>query len=79
MSDLGCQDLVELVTEYDEGSLPRGDVARFDAHLARCDHCVDYLEQMRQTIRALGRLPQEPIPVRMRDELLEYFNSWKQE
>jgi predicted anti-sigma-YlaC factor YlaD len=55
--DLTCQELVELVTDYLEGALPPAEVARFDAHLVGCSHCRVYLEQMRLTIRALGRLP----------------------
>jgi anti-sigma factor RsiW len=73
-----CQDLVELVTECLEGTLSPTDGARFDAHLARCDHCAEYLEQMRQTIRALGRLPEESVPERVRDKVLGSFSSWKQ-
>lgn len=76
---MNCQELVELVTEYHEGNLASADVARVDAHLAQCDHCAEYLEQMRQTIRALGRLPQESLPERVRNALLAYFNLWKQE
>jgi hypothetical protein len=40
---LTCQELVELVTEYFEGTLPPVARARFDAHLAACDYCGAYL------------------------------------
>jgi anti-sigma factor RsiW len=52
-----CQELVELVTEYLEGTLPGPDRQRFEEHLAECPHCVAYLEQMRITIGLVGRLP----------------------
>ena len=80
MSDnntLTCQQLVELVTEYLEGAMPAADRARFDEHLAMCTGCRNYLDQMRQTIRVLGRLTEEAIPAQARDDLLGVFRSWK--
>jgi anti-sigma factor RsiW len=75
--DLPCQEHVELVTDYLENRLPRGTRARFETHLAQCSGCRTYLEQMRQTIRALGRLPTESIEPEARDRLLEVFRNWK--
>ena len=74
---LTCQELVELVTDYLEGTLPAADRARFEEHLAQCPNCSTYLEQMRQTIRALGMLPEESITPEARQELLEAFRNWK--
>ena len=56
MSELTCRDLVELVTDYLEGSLSRRDRARFDAHLAGCANCTEYVKQFRETIRLTGTL-----------------------
>src|SRR5439155_736558 len=42
--DLTCQELVELVTDYLDGTLPRRDRTRFDAHIADCGNCVAYFE-----------------------------------
>jgi anti-sigma factor RsiW len=75
--DLPCQELVELVTEYLEDRLPTGTRLRLEAHLARCSGCRTYLEQMRHTIRTLGRLPAESIQPEARDRLLEVFCDWK--
>ena len=75
--DLPCQELVELVTEYLENRLPDSTRVRFEAHLAQCSGCRTYLEQMRQTIRALGRLSSESIEPAARDRLLEVFRDWK--
>ena len=36
MSDLTCQEFVELVTDYFEGALDRETTARFDEHRALC-------------------------------------------
>jgi anti-sigma factor RsiW len=75
--DLPCQELVELVTEYLEDRLPDNTRVRFETHLAQCSGCRTYLEQMRQTMRALGRLPAESIEPAARDRLLEVFRDWK--
>lgn len=45
--ELTCQELIEHVTDYFEQALPAGARAIFDAHLADCDDCPMYLEQMR--------------------------------
>jgi anti-sigma factor RsiW len=75
--DLPCQELVELVTDYLEGGLPEPERVRFEAHLALCSGCHTYLEQMRQTIRAVGRLPEESIEPRAKQQLLTAFRDWR--
>jgi anti-sigma factor RsiW len=72
-----CSELVELVTEYLEGALPPDARARFEAHLKRCAPCAHYLEQMRLTVKALGRLPESSFSPAVRDELLGVFRHWK--
>jgi len=74
--ELTCQELVELVTEYLEGTLSPEDRVRFEAHLATCPGCRIYLEQMRQTIELLGRITEEMIPERAKEELLRAFRTW---
>ena len=53
--DLACRELVELVTDYLEGTLPSRERERFEAHLAECNACDAYVEQVRATIRLTGR------------------------
>jgi anti-sigma factor RsiW len=74
---LACRELVELVTDYLEGRLAAADRERFDAHIAGCDACTAYLEQMRQTLAALGHIPEESISVEAREELLVAFREWR--
>jgi anti-sigma factor RsiW len=78
-AELTCQELVELVTDYFEDALSARDRARFERHIAGCPHCTTYLEQMRITIRVLGRLPTETVSPDARDELLHAFQEWKRE
>jgi anti-sigma factor RsiW len=76
LPEMPCRELVELVTDYLEGRLSPRDHARFEAHLAECEYCETYLEQMRQTIRALGRVPEESLSADARDALLSAFRGW---
>jgi anti-sigma factor RsiW len=76
-SELSCHELVELVTDYLEGALPRRARARFDAHIRGCDHCTAYLEQMRTTIRLSGRLRPADLDPAARDALLAAFRDWQ--
>jgi anti-sigma factor RsiW len=75
--DLACRELVELVTDYFEDALPRRDRRRFERHVAGCDGCRTYVEQMRVTSRALGGLTEETISPEARDALLHAFRDWK--
>ena len=79
VDDLACKELVELVTEYLEDTLSPAERARFDAHLGQCDGCHTYLEQMRQTIGALGTLEEETAPEEAKRILLEAFRGWKKD
>jgi anti-sigma factor RsiW len=74
---LACIELVELVTDYLEGSLSRSDRARFEAHLGDCHGCTAYLEQFRETIRLTGTLREDDLVPAARDALLEQFRDWK--
>jgi anti-sigma factor RsiW len=72
-----CRQLVELVTEYVEGTLPDAARTRVDAHLAHCDGCGAYLEQMRMTLRVVGHLTAEDLDPRVERTLLDAFRAWK--
>ena len=74
---LTCRELVELVTDYLEGTLSRRDRARFDRHIAGCDGCTAYLAQFRETIRLTGELREEQLDPVARDALLREFRDWK--
>ena len=54
--EMPCQEIVEVITEYLEGTLSEPDRTRFEDHLAVCDLCLLYLEQMREMIGVLGRI-----------------------
>ena len=73
---LSCQEFVELVTDYLEGALEPGDLRRFEAHLADCDGCTGYLEQLRLTIRVTGAITTDDLSPDAERTLLEAFADW---
>jgi anti-sigma factor RsiW len=76
-SELVCQEMVELITDYLEGALTRSQRRRFEAHLAACEHCAEYVQQMRATIRLTGRLRAEDMTPAMREEFTELYRRWR--
>jgi anti-sigma factor RsiW len=76
LPEMPCRELVELVTEYLEDRLSPVDRARFEAHLAACDACRAFMDQFRDTIRSLGRLPEESLSPEARAALLAAFRGF---
>lgn len=79
---LSCRMLVEEVTEWMEGGLSTARRAELELHLVTCVGCTAYVEQLRQTSRALaetaelddGRPEGEP-PAQVRGALLDLFRQ----
>ena len=76
IAPIPCRELVELVTDYLEGALSPEQHARFENHIAGCDGCTTYLEQMRETIRLTGTLREHQISPAARAALLHAFRGW---
>ena len=68
--DIVCRDFVEEVTNYLEGKLSEAERRWTDEHLAQCDACRAYLEQMRATIAALKGLRVTEIEPALRAKIL---------
>ena len=75
--DLNCNEFVELVTAFLDGALDPETQQRFEAHLAGCDGCDVYLDQIRQTIRTVGELPARSMSPDARQTLLGAFRRWR--
>lgn len=78
-NELVCQQAVELVTDYLEGSLSRRDRRRFEAHLRQCPNCSAYLEQIRTTIALTGGVEAEELSADARQDLIELYRRWQSE
>jgi len=74
-----CQEVVELVSDYLEQSLPPGEASLFEQHVNFCDGCDWYLDQMRSTVATVGRLTEHDVPDETRERLLSAFREWRRE
>jgi anti-sigma factor RsiW len=73
---MDCNELVELVTAYLDGSLDPDTRSRFDLHLMECEGCENYLQQFRQTVRTVGSIGNDELDPAFRSRLLEAFKGF---
>lgn len=76
---LVCQQAVELMSDYLDGSLSRRDRQRLERHLAGCDACNAYLEQMRVTIVASGVVVADDLTPEVLETLTDLFRRFHEE
>jgi anti-sigma factor RsiW len=74
--EITCREMVELVTDYLEGTMPARRRRRFEHHLSGCEGCTKYLEQLRTTIALTYRVRVEAIPAEAVAPLLAAFRDW---
>ena len=74
---MDCNELVELVTAYLDGALDPDTRARFDLHLTECDGCENYLQQFRETVRAVGKIGNDELDPAFRTRLLDAFKDFR--
>jgi predicted anti-sigma-YlaC factor YlaD len=77
--DLVCQQAVELVTDYLEGTLSRRDRRGLERHLRNCPNCSMYLEQIKLTIELTGSIQPEDLSEDARAELRDLYRRWRSE
>jgi len=76
-SPLVCRDAVELVSDYLDGTLSRRQRRRLEKHLAQCDACSAYPDQMRATIAASGTVGPEDLPSEVVEGLVNLFRQYR--
>ena len=77
LPELPCRDFVEVVTAYFDDGLSAEDRRRFEAHLAACEPCDMYMDQIRATIALTGRTPRpDELPRDLREGLRHAFRHW---
>jgi anti-sigma factor RsiW len=77
--DLLCQQAIELLTEYLEGTLSRRQRRRLEGHLRACPNCSNYLAQIRITIRLTGAMEPAELAPDAVDDLTELYRRWRDE
>jgi anti-sigma factor RsiW len=75
-----CQEMVELITDYLEDALSRRDRRGFERHLVGCEHCTEYLAQMRHMLSLADQLlvPEDLSP-EIRHEFANIYRKWQHE
>jgi anti-sigma factor RsiW len=76
---LTCKEFVEIVTAWCDHALTQADAERFEAHLAICPSCQEYLAQILRTVDLSGRLRKTDLDPRIREDLLVCFREWTSE
>jgi anti-sigma factor RsiW len=74
---LVCRGAVTLMSDYLDGRLSSRDTARLEGHLAACPHCSEYLEQLRVSVDALGRVSFDALSDEAVDDLVAVFRQWQ--
>ena len=74
---MNCDEFVELVTAHLEGTLDDATERRVVEHLAECDGCARYLDQIRHAVRTLADAPAESLSGQARDRLLAAFRDFR--
>jgi anti-sigma factor RsiW len=73
---MDCNELVELVTAYLDGALDPDTRARVEAHLADCEGCANYVQQIRETVRTVGKITDDELDPAFRNRLLDAFKNY---
>lgn len=74
-----CRQLVGLTSRYLEAAASEVDRVRLELHLLRCPDCVQYLDNVRRTVRALRALGLgAAVPADRRRALVEAFAPARQ-
>lgn len=69
-----CKEAVARITDFYEGVLSPSEAQEIQSHLATCDNCHAYFENLRQLAVALGKLPDPaPLSAKAKQELLTAF------
>jgi anti-sigma factor RsiW len=76
MTDWTCRQVIlDLLIEYEEGTMPAPDQADFERHIEMCPPCVRFLTTYRATGKTLKLLKPEEIPSDLVHSVLAFVRS----
>jgi hypothetical protein len=70
-----CRDVIALLGELLEQTLPEAVGAELQAHLGDCPPCVAYLNTYRETRRLVGRAGRVEMPVELKERLRQFLRD----
>jgi anti-sigma factor RsiW len=76
IKSINCRQAVALISDYLDGALTTRNRLRLERHLAACDACSAYLDQMRVTITLTGTVGPEDLSPEALEELCNIFDLY---
>ena len=73
-----CRDAVELITSYLDDALPARERRNLEHHLSNCENCAEYLNQMKATIAAVGRVDPDHLSPATQQALIDLYRQTTQ-
>ena len=77
--EISCKQLVDLVADYLEESIPDEARVQFEQHLSECGYCTAYVQQLQVTVTLTKKLGEDELDKPAPKELLNIFRKWKQD
>ena len=77
--EITCHQAVALVSNYLDGALSWRDRRRLEHHLADCDACSAYLDQMRVTIALSGSVSPDDLSAKALTDLMDVFDKYQRD
>jgi anti-sigma factor RsiW len=72
-----CEDVIALLSDYVEGDLSPGQIRDFEAHMALCVPCVDFLESLKRTRSLVRGLRCDEVPREVHEQLRTFLDRSK--
>ena len=70
-----CKEITDLIFGYLNDTLSPSVKRDFERHLRICPDCVNFLNTYRKTAATSASLPPEAMPVKVRENILEFLRS----
>lgn len=68
-----CKEIIDLLSEYLDGDLPGEDLGAFEAHMALCPPCVDFLDHLKRTRSLVRSLRCDEVPKDVQRQLRAFL------
>ena len=70
-----CEECIEVLVDYVDGSMDAVTLQAFEAHFADCPPCVDFLKTYKATITVSKKVFDEPIPDSVSQRLRSFLRQ----
>jgi hypothetical protein len=74
-ADVDCRQIVDLLADYLDGSLPRRTAELLEWHIDGCSPCVAFVNTYRGTVEATRRLRDTEIPTELKNRLRAFLRE----